>query len=447
MAQAGVSAYAAEFVGTFLLVFTVGCNVLSQHANWGGLSIACSLMVGIYALGGVSGANFNPAVSVALGAAGKMEEGFKQVAVYSGVQILAGCCAAVAYSMLFGDSFNLGPAEGYDWWQAMLCEFFYTFVLCFVVLNCAASKKIGGKNQFYGLAIGFVIVAGAYGSGAVSGGCFNPAVAIAIDVLSIGKGFGWCILYSFCEILGAAAAVLLFKFVRPEECDESNPPETYPLQSKLAAEMIGTFVLVVTVGMNVLVDSKAAAFSIAAALMAMIYALGDVSGANFNPAVTLAILCSGREKTDLKEACQYMVSQVAAGMYAAFFYEVVQSGRTFPLGPGKGFDWGGVAVAEIFFTFVLCFVVLSVATVLRNPAPEMTGFIIGMCITVGGLAIGQISGGSLNPAVSIGVATARKVIGDGRLQAGFLYTGLEFIGAVLAAGSFRIVHADEYIKD
>merc|ERR1719471_1569767 len=130
-----------------------------------------------------------------------MEEGFKQVVVYSGVQILAGCCAALAYSLLFGDSFNLGPAEGYEWWQAMLCEFFYTFVLCFVVLNCAASKKIGGKNQFYGLAIGFVIVAGAYGSGAVSGGCFNPAVAVAIDTVSFAQGFGWCIIYASFELI------------------------------------------------------------------------------------------------------------------------------------------------------------------------------------------------------------------------------------------------------
>merc|ERR550537_1173468 len=104
----------------------------------------------------------------------------------------------------------------------MLCECLYTFMLCFVVLNVAASKQVGdGKNQFYGLAIGFVIVAGAYGPGAVSGGCFNPAVAFAIDSSSIMKGFGWCIVYSIFELIGAVAAVGAFKLVRPEEQDPS----------------------------------------------------------------------------------------------------------------------------------------------------------------------------------------------------------------------------------
>merc|ERR1719276_456176 len=99
----------------------------------------------------------------------------------------------------------------------MACEVIYTFVLCFTVLNVAASRKIGGgKNQFYGLAIGWVIVAGAYGSGAVSGGCFNPAVAIAIDTESLNVGFGWSVVYTSFELVGAALAVLAFQLVRPE---------------------------------------------------------------------------------------------------------------------------------------------------------------------------------------------------------------------------------------
>merc|ERR1719174_3674076 len=107
----------------------------------------------------------------------------------------------------------------------MLCELLYTFMLCFVVLNVAASKKNNQRkgNQYFGLAIGFVIVAGAYGPGAVSGGCFTPAVAFAIDSSSIHKGFGWCLVYTIFELLGAAAAVGAFKLVRPEEQDEAAP--------------------------------------------------------------------------------------------------------------------------------------------------------------------------------------------------------------------------------
>jgi aquaporin Z len=155
-----VARYASEFLGTFMLVFTIGCNVLSGQPVWGGVSIACVLTVMIYALGKSSGANFNPAVSVALGITNKME--WMEVAIYSGVQIVGGICAGLCYLAMFGDSFNLGPTKGHNWWQAGLAEVLYTFMLCFVVLNVAASKVHGGKNQFYGLAIGFVIVAGAY---------------------------------------------------------------------------------------------------------------------------------------------------------------------------------------------------------------------------------------------------------------------------------------------
>jgi aquaporin Z len=299
---------AAEFVGTFLLVFTVGCNVLAGNPVWGGVSIACSLMVGIYSLGGVSGANFNPAVSLALGLANKMGGnddapvgGWKKVGIYCGVQIAAGIVASLCYGLLFGDTFNLSPSGSFQWWQAMLCELIYTFMLCFVVLNVAASKQQGCNNQYYGLAIGYVIVAGAYGPGAISGGCFNPAVAIAIDSSSILKGFGWCIVYTVFELAGAAAAVGLFKLMRPEENKEETNKEVkdkqgkriYTLKEKLIAEAIGTFMLVLTVGLNVLVESKAAAFSIAASLMCMIYAVGDISGGHFNPAVTVALMARG----------------------------------------------------------------------------------------------------------------------------------------------------------
>jgi len=444
MAGICASSLLAEFLGTFLLILTVGCNVLSQNPNWGGVSIACVLMVGIYALGGASGANFNPAVSVALGLAGKMDEGWKQVGAYCGVQVAAGLCAAGAYSALFGSTFNLGPTKNHAWWQAMLCEMLYTFMLVFVVLNTAASKKLGGKNQFYGLAIGFVIVAGAYGPGAVSGGCFNPAVAIGIDAISAGKGFGWCILYTAFELLGAALAVGLFSAMRPEERSNDDAPISYELPSKLIGEFIGTFMLVLTVGLNVLGGSKSAAFSIAASLMCMIYAIGDVSGAHFNPAVTVAITCSGREKIQPKEAGLYIVTQLAAGFLAAMTYEAVHSVVTFRLGPGEGFGWAEVATAEIAFTFVLCFVVLCVATTEVNPAPELTGFIIGMCVTVGGLAIGGISGGSLNPAVSIGIASARKILGGGSFMPGIAYFAFELVGGAVAAGVFQAAYPGEF---
>merc|ERR1719181_1033157 len=172
----------------------------------------------IYALGGVSGANFNPAVSVALGLSNELP--WPQVGIYCAVQIVAGICAALSYGALFMKVFNLAPQPGFGWWEAMLAEVLYTFMLCFVVLNVACSKRNNPAekgNQFYGLAIVFVIIAGAYGAGAVSGGCFNPAVALGIDVSSAGLGFGWCAPYILFELAGAALAAVLFKVVRPED--------------------------------------------------------------------------------------------------------------------------------------------------------------------------------------------------------------------------------------
>merc|ERR1719161_1241955 len=219
------------------------------------------LMVSIYALGGVSGANFNPAVSVSLGISKKME--WPEVGIYCAVQIAAGICAGLSFAAMLWKVVNVAPQPGFGWWEAMLAEVLYTFMLCFVVLNVAASKKNGCDtgNQYYGLAIGFVIVAGAYGAGNISGGAFNPAVALGLDVSSAGVGFGWGFAYTLFEVIGACLAAGLFRVVRPDDFD-ANVTE-YSLVTKLVSEFIGTFYLVLTVGLNVLGGSPAPVWSIA----------------------------------------------------------------------------------------------------------------------------------------------------------------------------------------
>merc|ERR1740138_1199977 len=174
-------------------------------------------------------------------------------------------------------------------------------------MNVAAAKKnVQEKNQYYGLAIGFVIVAGAYGAGAVSGGCFNPAVALGIDVSSAGLGFGWCGPYILFELVGAGLAAALFQVVRPGDFGGEKTATT-----ELVSEFLGTYMLVLTVGLNVLGKSKAGAYSIAASLMCMIYALGDVSGAHFNPAVTVAVLASGRcPDLTISKASSFIATQL-----------------------------------------------------------------------------------------------------------------------------------------
>jgi len=436
----------AEFIGTFMLVLTVGFNVATgSPAAWAVTSIACSLMASIYALGAVSGANFNPAVSLTLGLTQKLP--WSDVAAYMVVQIIAGCTAGLCYGFTLGQSFNmfnLTPSPGFSYLQAGLAEVIYTCMLCFVVLNTACSKKHAGKNQFYGLAIGFVVVAGGYGAGHISGGCFNPAVAWGIDVSSWSAGFYWCLPYTAFEFLGAAIAAGLFMLVRPEEVPGAEQPddsEEAPIYSKLASEFLGTYMLVLGVGLNVIGGSQAPVWSIAAGLMCMIFALGSVSGAHFNPAVTVAILASGRGCINAKDACMYILVQIIGGICAAYTYVLMENGKSFPLGPGKGFSWTQAGIAEIVFTFLLCYVVLSVATT-KSPLSEYFGLAIGSCVTAGGYAIGAISGGSLNPAVSFGIA----VSGGTPLNAVY-YSVFEIIGGVLAAGIFMSTHATEYDKE
>merc|ERR1719388_415188 len=430
--------YVAEFVGTYLLVFTVGCNVLSGSPVWAATSIACVLMVSIYALGGVSGANFNPAVSVTLGLSNKLD--WKDVGIYSVVQIIAGITAGFSYALLFWDVFNLAPGPGFGWMEAGAAEVLYTFMLCFVVLNVATAAKNAG-NQFFGLAIGFVIIAGGYAAGGISGGAFNPAVALGIDVSSAGLGFGWGFAYAGYELIGAALASALFRVVRP---DEFGGESEYTLGTKLVSEFIGTFYLVLTVGLNVLGKSPAPVWSIAASLMCMIYALGNCSGAHFNPAVTLALLASGRDIIPATEALAYMGVQILGGICAAYMYAAMHHGATFALAPGPGFNFGHAAMAEIIFTFVLCYVVLCVASV-KEPSKDMFGLAIASCVTAGGYAIGAVSGGSLNPAVSFGISSA-NIINEGKFYNCLIYSAYEFVGAGLAAGIFHVTHPGEYSK-
>merc|ERR1719229_1718767 len=313
----------------------------------------------------------------------------------------------------------------------------YTFMLCFVVLNVAVAKKKETKvgNDYFGLAIGFVIIAGAYGAGVVSGGCFNPAVAFGIDITN--GAAQWCFLYMMFEIFGAMFAVGCFFALRPEEMDgDFTRPKTFGRQ--MLSEFIGTYMLVLTVGLNVLGKSPAGAFSIAACLMSMIYSLGDISGAHFNPAVTVALRMSGLapELTANTIACYAFFQCLGAG-FAGGTYSMIHGGASFPLWPESEHRLFAAIWGEMLFTAILAFVVLAVAASPKTKDTEMFGLAIGSCVTVGGFALGSMSGGSLNPAVSFGISFAR---GFKETTPFTLYVLWEIFGGMLAAGIYKSTH-------
>ena len=116
----------AEFIGTYLLVLTIGFNVMSGQSTWAVLSIASVLMVSIYALASVSGANFNPAVTLTLYLT-KAETDLTKVGAYMATQIVAGICAGMTSLAVFGDAIPLQPGKGHGVAGAAAVEILYTF--------------------------------------------------------------------------------------------------------------------------------------------------------------------------------------------------------------------------------------------------------------------------------------------------------------------------------
>ena len=362
-------------------------------------------------------------------------------------QLIGALAAAGTYAFVFDKTFQVAPVAPFTWMDACWVELFYTGFLCFCVLNTCLCNK-NANNEYFGLTIGFSVVAGGYASGAISGGCLNPAIAIAADLASWNQGFGWSLAFALAQCIGAALAAILYRTVRPDEFGGARDQ----LLAKLIAEFTGTFVLVYTVGLNVASsvtpDTSHAALSIAAALMCSIYCLGSVSGAHFNPAVTIAVLCSGRNKISMSDALMYIATQLIAAIAAGFAFGLTTSavGSDFGIGPGKGFTWWNLAFAEAMFTFVLAYTVLAVATA-RKSLEHFFGAAIGFCVIVGGYAVGPISGGHLNPAVTAGAAFNNVLNHHGNFVKAFGYWGAQAVGGALAAGVFGVVHRVEYDED
>ena len=204
--------YIAEFIGTFFLVLTIGCTVIPGAAGViPPLAIGAALMVMIFAGGHVSGAHFNPAVTLAVFIRGRCDA--KDVAPYWIAQVVAGVAAAFVAMFLVGKSGT--PMEMPNIPQAFVAEFLFTFALAYVVVNVATAKGTAG-NSFYGLAIGMTVMVGAFSVGAISGGAFNPAVAVGLGVMKLAN-FSQIWLHIVADLAGGLVAGLTFKFLNPED--------------------------------------------------------------------------------------------------------------------------------------------------------------------------------------------------------------------------------------
>lgn len=206
--------YVVELIGTFFLVLTIG---LSANP----IAIGFVLAAMVYMGGHISGANYNPAVSLGIFMRGKLSA--KDLIMYWVFQIIGAVLAALVCRSITGKTFAPAPGEGVGFLSSVLVEFLFTFALVLVVLNVATTKKNEG-NSYFGLAIGITVLAGAYSVGAISGGAFNPAVGIGpilVDTLSGGSSVNNILIYIIGPFLGGAVASIVFKMTNPDEFDVS----------------------------------------------------------------------------------------------------------------------------------------------------------------------------------------------------------------------------------
>jgi aquaporin Z len=204
--------YLVEFIGTFFLVLTVGMTVIEPGAgNLAPLAIGSALMIMVYAGGHVSGGHYNPAVTLAAYLRGRCTKA--DVPGYIGSQIAAGIVAAFVVLGLKGDPF-VTPAD-IKVFPSLIAELVGTFALAYVVLNVATAKATAG-NSYYGLAIGFTLATMAFALGGISGGAFNPAVAVGITVMHLAKVSNLWI-YLVANLAGGALAAFTFRFINPDD--------------------------------------------------------------------------------------------------------------------------------------------------------------------------------------------------------------------------------------
>ncbi|OGW90665.1 MAG: porin [Omnitrophica bacterium RIFCSPHIGHO2_02_FULL_63_14] len=200
-----------ECIGTFFLVLVIGLTVIAPGAgDLAPLAIGTILMVMVYAGGHVSGAHYNPAVTLAVWLRGKCDA--KDVPGYMGAQVVGAVLAALLVGVLKRGS--AVEAMRPDVVPALLVELVFTFALAYVVLNVATAKKTAG-NSYFGLAIGFTVMAAAYAGGRISGGAFNPAVAIGLTLMGLSAASHlWIFLAA--NLAGGALAAFAFRLTNSD---------------------------------------------------------------------------------------------------------------------------------------------------------------------------------------------------------------------------------------
>lgn len=506
---ADLAPYLAEFIGSFFVVLSIACTTMTASAEWAPTGIGCTIMVCMYMTAAVSGGHLNPALSFALGWTGKCS--WHKIFGYWVAQFSAGVIASYLAVLILQKPVTVHPVQGFNWWDVMFVEAIYTAMYCFVGLHCLASRRNnpeGDGNQFFGLAIGFVGITAGHAAGGISGGFINPAAVIGFGVAGLrdqSTNFQWSLLYALFQVAGAFAAVVVYIIVRPEELHseattgerealhEPQQEARSPYLAKFVSEFVGTYLLVLSVLLSLSTalppnqnasdaaetrsstlapdaeDGNAqaanASWAAGAAVLSLVYALGGVSGGHFNPANTLAVMLSGRDKHFLTVGVSYMLAQAGAGVCAALTFMLLHTDAPtlqesrLVVEPKERHTWTAALVLEAIFTAAVSLIFMCMMTVSSpryRKASTWRSFesalAIGMVVTAGSFALGGISGGQMNPAATVGMASVGIL--KRRLQLRLLdirnfvaFLCAEGCGSFIAAVVFAATHPFEYKKD
>lgn len=211
-----VKRYFIEFIGTFFLVF-VGCGAMVIDTQTGGeithVGVAMCwgliVMILIYAIGDISGAHLNPAVTIGFYIAKRFD--VKEIMPYVLAQLCGALLASASLRTLFPFNDTLGASLPAGLWQqSFIFEVLLTFLLMFVILNVSTGAKERGITA--GAAIGATVGMEAMFAGPICGASMNPARSIGPAILSGHTEYLW--IYIFATIIGAILAVLIFKITR-----------------------------------------------------------------------------------------------------------------------------------------------------------------------------------------------------------------------------------------
>jgi aquaporin Z len=215
--------------------------------------------------------------------------------------------------------------------------------------------------------------------------------------------------------------------------------------NKYIVELIATFFLVLTIGLTAVLGLAGdfAPLAIGLCLVVLVYMGGHISGAHYNPAITLGVFIRGRCKGS--EVLPYIIAQLVGSGLAAllvanvFAGEVQLNDKAAIISRWVPGATSPIIAAEVLFTFLLVFVVLNVATSKNTANNHYFGMAIGMTVLVGAFAVGSISLGAFNPAVTTGLA----LMGNMSWADTWMHFLPQALGGILAGFAFKGLYPDD----